>query len=474
MVEQTAERWAREEFGSVALGDVRRQKRLVAMAAEAARKPSGRVSSVFERRQDREGAYDFLESELVSPEAIAEQVFASTAGRCRGEDFVYVTIDGSSLTLPDGCETKGFGPVGTRRIPARGLMVINALAVRGDGTPLGLIDQAFWVRGETAELTKVQVIERNKTLAFEQKEPANFVRSAERAIERLKQVGVRVWVVIDREGDNRDILSALKSLDCDFTIRANYDRYLAARAGRLRDGLAVQKPLGTYVAHVGRTGNRPARDATLELRATSVELLFRSRPNKPTETLGLTAVSVTERRSGRSKDDRALSWMLYTNIAVQTQGDGLRIVEAYRTRWRVEEFHRTWKRGECNIEDSQLRSVNSVKKWATIMATVATRIERLKYSSRHRPDEPATLTLTTTEIEVLLHDQRQRAPRGTRFRRKPVESVTIAEATQWIALMGGWIGETNGPPGSITLARGLERLGLLAQGVALARKLNER
>ena len=105
----------------------------------------------------------------------------------------------------------------------------------------------------------------------------------------------------------------------------------------------------------------------------------------------------------------------------------------------MEEFHRTWKRGECNIEDSQLRSVDAVAKWATIMAAVATRIERLKYSSRHKPDEPATLVLTTTEIEVLLHDQRQRAPKGARFRKKPIELVTIAEATHWIALMGGWI-----------------------------------
>ncbi len=179
---------------------------------------------------------------------------------------------------------------------------------------------------------------------------------------------------------------------------------------------------------------------------------------------------MTERGAGKD----ALSWTLYTNAPVHTEQDGLWIVEAYRTRWRVEEFHRTWKRGECNIEDSQLRSVEAVAKWAIIMAAVATRIERLKYSSRHKPDELATLVLTTTEIEVLLHDQRQRAPKGARFRRRPIESVTIAEATDWIALMGGWIGEANGPPGSITLARGLERLGLLAQGVALSRELNGR
>ena len=470
MRERTAEAWALEEFGGAALGDVRRVRRLVGMAAGAARKPSGRVSSVYERRQAREGAYDFLESEQVSAEAIAEQLCRSTASRARGESYVYVAIDGSSLTLPDGLETKGFGPVGTRSIPARGLMVLNALGVRSDGTPLGLIDQVYWSREETLPLTKQGAIERNSQRPFAQKEPANFVRSAERAIARLREVGVRTWVVIDREGDNRDILMALAKADCIFTIRANYDRYLAPPGGKLREQLAAQTPLGTYVAHVGRTGRRPAREATLELRAKRVELLFRSRPGKATETLTVTAVSVSE--PGAGKD--ALSWTLYTNAPVRTEQDGLWIVEAYRTRWRVEEFHRTWKRGECNIEDSQLRSVEAVAKWATIMAAVATRIERLKYSSRHNPDEPATQVLTRIEIEVLLHDQRERALKGTRFRGKRVESVTIADATQWIALMGGWIGEANGPPGSITLARGLERLGLLAQGVALARKLNGR
>lgn len=468
MSEGSAHAWAYEEFGGTALGDARRVRRLVEMAAGAARKPSGRVSSVFERRQSREGAYDFLESQHVSGEAIAEQMYRSTASRTGGEPFVYVAIDGSSLTLSDEHESKGFGPVGTRRIPARGLMVTNALVVRRDGTPLGLIDQIFWSRDETLSLTRQQVVERNSERTFGEKEPANFVRSADSAIVRLREKGVRTWVVIDREGDNRDILSALAKADCLFTVRANYDRYLSP-AGRLREQLEAEKPLGSYTVDVGRTGRRPARTVTLELRAKPVELLFRSRPGKQTETLKLTAVLVTERDGGKD----ALSWTLYTNAPVHSQDDGMMIVQAYRTRWRVEEFHRTWKRGECNVEDSQLRSADAVMKWATIMAAVATRIERLKYSSRHKPDEPATLVLTTTEIEVLLHDQHERARKGTRFKSKPIETVTMAEATQWTALMGGWI-ETNGPPGSITLARGLERLGLLAQGVELARRLNTR
>ncbi len=148
------------------------------------------------------------------------------------------------------------------------------------------------------------------------------------------------------------------------------------------------------------------------------------------------------------------------------------IVEAYRARWRIEEFHRTWKQGECNVEDAQLRSLDAVIKWATILAAIATRIERLKYSSRTNPDEAALTVLTSLEIEVLQADQRDRLPKGTRRKKPPpADTVSIAEATTWIAQLGGWIGKQNGPPGSMTLARGLERLAFLVQGVTIARAM---
>jgi hypothetical protein len=458
-------RWAQEEFGAALLGDVRRTRRVVQMAARAAASPSGRVSAVFEKFKEREGAYDFLESPQVRPEALAESVFAATAERATGLGYSYVVIDGSSLSLSDAKGTKGFGPVGTRTQRVQGLMVNSALAVAGDGTPLGLIDQTFWSRSPTLALTKAEQMVRNQGRSFEDKEPAEIVRSAERSIERLARKGVRAWVVVDRVADNRDILLALSKANCVFTVRANYNRPLS-EDGRLREDLAGQPCLGRYEIEVGRTGNRAARRAVLELRAKAVELVFRSRPNKPTERLALTAVWLHE----PSADKGALDWMLFTNAPVDSIERGRGIVEAYRTRWRIEEFHRTWKRGHCNVEDAQLRSEEAMVKWATVLAAVATRIERLKYSSRHQPDQPAITVLSSVEIEVLQHEQRQQLPPAARRRKRvPIEAVTIREATCWIASLGGWMGEANGPPGSITLARGLERLGYMAQGVLLAR-----
>jgi DDE family transposase len=439
------------------------------MAAGAAHNPSGKVSAVFDKAKEREGAYDFLESRQVSAKALAEGVFATTAERAKKWPYVYVVIDGSSLSLPDETGRKGFGPVGSRSIPVSGVMVTSALAVAGNGTPLGLIDQIYWSREKTLNLSKSEVWKRNQERPFEDKEQVHFVHAAQHAIERLRGVGVHPWILIDREADNRDILFALSSADCVFTVRAHYDRRLATPgAGSLREELQRQPLLGSYEVAIGRTGNRPARRAVVEVRAQRMELLFRARLNKPAETLGVTAVWVHE------KDDPkgGLDWILYTNAPVTHEEQARCIVEAYRARWRIEEFHRTWKQGECNVEDAQLRSLDAVIKWATILAAVATRIERLKYSSRTNPDEAALTVLTSLEIEVLQADQRDRLPKGTRRKKPPpVDTVSIADATTWIAQLGGWIGKQNGPPGSMTLARGLERLAFLVQGVTFARAM---
>ena len=435
-------------------------------------RPIGRVP--FPRNPPPSGLRNFRRSicrpQITRIGVAGHSVFSATAERAKGRGYVYVVIDGSSLSLPDETGRKGFGPVGTRQVPVSGVMVTSALAVAGDGTPLGLIDQTYWSRSKTLDLSKYQVWQRNQERPFEDKEPAHFVRCAQHAIERLRNKGVHPWIIIDREADNRDILLALSNADCVFTVRASYDRYLAApRGSSLRAELQQQPLLGSYDVLVGRTGNRPARRAVVEVRAQRLELLFRARLNKSAETLGVTAVWVHE----KTDDPKApLDWILYTNAPVINEQQARCIVEAYRARWRIEEFHRTWKQGECNVEDAQLRSLDAVIKWATILAAVATRIERLKYSSRTHPSEPALTVLTSLEIEVLQADQRDRLPKGGRRKKPPpVESVSIAEATTWIAQLGGWIGKRNGPPGSITLARGLERLGFLVQGVALARAM---
>lgn len=460
--------WAEETFGGARLRDLRRTRRLVAMAAGAARRPSGKVSDVFERAPEREGAYDFLENDAIPASAIAEPLFAATAERAKDEHYVYTVLDGTQLTLTDEEEEKDFGPIGAPNCPARGLIVMSALAVTREGVPLGLLDQIYWARPPRENLTRAQAMRRNAARDFEEKEPSKFIEATLHARDRLASVGVDTWAIIDREADNRDILIRLAKAKVLFTVRSHWDRETLGEDGlrgeKLRAALRAEPLLGTYKVEVGRTGRRGAREATIGVHAKLVELRFGARNGKPTEIMPVWAVWLREHSGEKDR----LDWLLFTNVPVTNTEQAEKVVESYRMRWRIEEFHRTWKQGECHVETSQLRTKEAIVKWATILAAVALRIERLKYLSRKTPDEPATTELSAEEIEALKLDQRDRATKKT----KPVvpQSPTIKQATEWIAMLGGWIGPANGPPGSITLARGFDRLRDLVKGIRLARQ----
>ena len=453
--------WAAAEFGATDLGDIRRTRRLVAMAAGAALRPSGKVSAVFDRSRDREGAYDFLENAHVDADAVAASVFDATLKRATGNKVVFVAIDGSSLSLPDGAGSKGFGPVGSPNCPATGLIMMNALATTRDGVPLGLIDQIWWSRPPRDNLTRAERLRRNASRPFEEKEPSKVLDAAKNTVERLARANIDAWIVVDREADNADVLLGLHDLGCRFTVRGGkYDRRVIDEdLPRVQAMLDAQPSLGTYEVEAKARGGK-RKIATVDVRAAQVTLRFDAYADRPAGGLRLFAVRIRDASGAADGPD----WLLYTNIPVLTAEHAREIVRSYETRWRVEEFHRTWKQGQCNVEDAQLHTQNAVIIWATILASVATRVERLKYLSRRTPNEPATIEMRPVEIEILKLDQKQRWTKPKRVPKEP----TIAQATAWVAELGGWIGLANGPPGSITLSRGLERLGYLVEGFELA------
>ena len=438
------------------------------MAAGVARRPSGKVSVVYSRDKEREGAYDFLESRQVTVDQLTESMCAATVARAAAEATVYVIVDATHLKIADDAATKGFGPIGSPNVPARGLMAMNALAVSKSGTPLGLVDQQFWARKETLRMTPVERAAWNKTRPFEDKQQYRFATAAENAAKRLSASGINSWIVIDREGDNSAILARLGKTFLPFTIRSKWDRRVFGEDfERIRQNLLAQPPVAARKAAIARNGNRAARTATLTVRSMKVQIDLRNRSAElGVSSLTLHAVLVREYGTAARRKD-AIDWLLLTNVPVESADDAQAVVDSYRARWRIEEFHRTWKQGHCNVEDAQLRTPNAMMKWATLLAAAATRIERLKYLSRSEPDLPASVELDATEIEALRvayrsHLRDNGAKRLPASRRPP----TIGEATVWIAKLGGWLGEKrSGLPGSVSIARGLDKLAIYTQAL---------
>ena len=206
------------------------------------------------------------------------------------------------------------------------------------------------------------------------------------------------------------------------------------------------------------------------VRAAPLTVRLRDRRTSKVTWLPLTAVWVREEGTTPAGES-PIDWLLYTNTSVTTEKQARAIVAGYAMRWRIEDFHRTWKTGACNTERTQLRSVEAVKKWATILAAVATRIERLKHLARETPDEPATTELSADEIRVLVAlvpNFKKRAETA------PSRDLTIGEATAWVARLGGYTGKSSGgPPGATTLRRGLERLRSAVSGVLAVEALRD-
>jgi transposase-like protein/DDE family transposase len=482
MRDESCRSWAVEEFGGAKLGDERRTARLIAMGAEAAHNPGGHVSTVFRRSSDRQGAYDFLESKHVRSRAILDAVVAASCRRAAASPFVFVPLDGTSLNLTDLARTKDFGSVGSRERGGRGLKLIDAVAVAPDGTTLGVAAMQWWARDQ-------QPSTHRRTRSVDQKELHHWLDAVDAVTTSLAAhaPSTHAWFQLDREGDAQHLLEKLDSCGHLFTVRSRTDRRLSISgltlpgAGRhpttrrryLHAYMRRQPSVSQDLLELPARGDQAARLACVSIRTAKVILLMCDQRTSRRQTLAVNVVWVTEYGRGRQitsrsgkTTSRAVDWMLLTNHSVATADEAREVVRGYTHRWRIEDFHRAWKSGICKVEDSQLRTREHVIKWATVLASVAARAERLKHLSRAQPHGAATLELSQREIRALILLKR-------RYRKQTEhigdDTPDLETATRWIAELGGYTGKASGPPGSVTIARGLAQLHIATEMLAAIR-----
>jgi hypothetical protein len=462
------EDWASEQLATAKFGHGARVKRAIAMLGRAVQAPGGRLSDVFTTPAELEGAYDFVEGE-VRPEAITRALAEATLRAIGEAKSCFVPIDGSSLTLTDRTGKKGFGSVGKKQLPTRGLKVIDAIAVAMDGTPVGLLDLHWWARGSKANASRYV----RRTTG--QTETRHWVEAVDEVSDLFGKNAPHCtpWFLGDRECDNTAILQAVAQPGRTFTIRSVQNRPVRlAGAGRrpLRDHMKRSPVGGRYIVNVAGGPRRRARRAVLEMRFADVVLDLPDRATNKRIAFPVRVVWAHEWWPPRG--EAALDWMLFTNREVTTFEEATAIVFSYCQRWRVEDFHKAWKSGHCNVEDTQLREMNHVLRWAPMLAAIAMRVERLKHLARTQPELPASAELSEIEVDAL------RAAK-TRIKKRtetiPTGMPSIGQAVRWIAELGGYTGKSSGgPPGSITIARGFERLLIWADAFACAREQKRR
>jgi hypothetical protein len=462
--------WASEEFGTAELGDVRRTHRLVALAAEVASSPAGTVTGACRTSACREGAFRFVENEAICARKVVAAMARAAARRCQ-QELAIVPVDATSLHLTDETGRRGLGAVGSWKQGARGVHVMSSLVLTSDGAPLGVGSQSYWVREQRSKRP-----EKGLSKDVENRETRFWLRALEQTSAALAEQAPHCvpWFQLDRGGDCAPVLANAHDNGRLLTVRATHDRRVESPHKKLIATIESTKVILTYRLSVTaksrvrkrrRKGKRvlhwvtrrQARIAELTVRTATVSFRIDGR------SVDFNAVLVREK--GRPKDDR-IEWLLLTTHPIRNRADALKIIKAYSYRWRVEEFHRTWKRGLCRVEDTQLRSRDAVIKWATILAAVAARALRLTYLARQQPDMLAKTEFTKRELQAIVL---LREPKGVTIAQ--ISKLTLSQVIRWVADLGGYTGPWNGPPGPTVVARGLRDVLPAAKVLRKAEKL---
>jgi len=444
------------EYRGAVLGDQRRSERLERIGRDLARNPGLSFPEAMRTEGQLEGLYRFLNNDEVTFEAVHAPHAEQTRLRCQGHERVLVLHDTTVLTFNG--EREGLGRIHDAGA-TRGFRLHASLAVTPTRTPLGVLGAETWARTKPP----LRDLNRRHLRADPQRESLRWGRAV-RACEQRLQGTARAIHVMDREGDNYDLLSELEAAQSGYVIRLSYDRRLVGERDKLREVVGRAPSLFRREVHVSTRAvglprdphtAREAREATLEVSAIAVTLSRSSNfaPGSP-PSLNVNVVTVVERDCPKGQEP--IAWYLVTSEPIDTAEQVAEVVDAYRARWVIEELFKALKTG-CHIEKRQMESYEALRIALALFLPIAVRLLALRDAARTEPEQ-ACSALTARQLQLL------RA-----CGRKPLSATpTNLEVYLALAALGGHL-RSNGPPGWIVLGRAYEKLLVLERGWLAAR-----
>lgn len=464
---------ATAEFAGAKLPDARLNRRLEMLVEAAARDPSASLPRMMGNESEREAAYRFLSNERVQFDGVLQPHLDQSAERAVAAGCVLAIHDTSTFKLA-GSRGNDLGYINTG---ARGFFLHATIAVENDEARrcLGLLKATTFLREKVRETAK-KALSGAQCAALDDRESRRWWEHVA-AVHELLAGRCEVIHVADSEADNFTLLSNMVGAGCRFVTRMARDRRARHRDDdpwmRVSEATeSVEHVAEREVALSARGEHRPpravkkypardARVATLRFAAMPIQI---KRPPYLDEsypaTLAVNVVHVYE--SNAPAGVEPVEWFLFTTEPVGTKDEVLAVVDIYRRRWVIEEYFRAAKTG-CGYEQRQLELRHAWMIALAITLPLAWRLMHLRSAARRTPSAPATVALSATEVEVLRH------LRPDRLSSPP----TVRDAMLLVAELGGHI-KNNGEPGWLVLHRGMSKLQGLAEGVELARRMDER
>lgn len=458
-------RWSQQLFGCCDLGDVRRTRRLVDVAARLARHAGQSLAQCCQGEMAAVlGGYRLIGNASVDPEAIAEAGFGAVAQAAAHEPGLLLAVEDTTSVVYAHAAARGLGTTGSQQQPRhRGYLVHSVLLLEaGSERTVGLVEQRRWCREDAGYGKKHE----RKRRAYEDKESYKWQQASERMASRLGSAMGRTISVCDRESDVYEYLHYKHDQGQRFVVRAQCDRSLAEGEQTLFTALAEEQEwLYETTVDVAQRGGRAARKAQVQVYGRSLCVRPPADRGKRASSLPVNVVLVRE-RTGREQE--GLNWVLLTSEPVDTIEQVKRIVRYYELRWRIEEYHKAWKSG-VGVERLRQQSPENLERMLAITAFVAVRLLQLR---EQLPGKGAATDPAVTCDQVLRSDEWQVLWLMERKRPLPASPPSAAWACQAIARLAGFTDtKRTGRPGWDTLWRGWRLLQERVEGFRLAREM---
>lgn len=442
-IKTTDKSWCFDEFNKIHFGDSRLDLRFKQTAASLSEASTESIHSACKGSSEAKAAYRLFANNKVETSEILQTHTQKTLERCLEFGLIFNIQDTSYLEYGTHWALEDIGPIaGKNNEKSKGILVHSSLALSPDGVPLGLLDQISWTRTEES-LTEV---------FHGNPESQKWQMAFEKAHKLLAPHNLKMITIGDCEADINRFIREMLDKDSGFVLRTNGHHKVSEAECTLKELSRNTQGCFVYEIEVPVKNSKKAARA-LGWRKARVEVSFGSvclkYGVKNEEFFRLSAVYVMEVNPPEGIE--VVEWILITDLGVKSPEQALMIIDWYKLRWQIENFHKVLKSG-CGVEQCCLRKEESLEKYILLMSVIAWRLCWINYLSRHEPEVSCECMLTKTEWKALYcytHHTRV----------APEQPPTAEQAVNMIASLGGHYGrKKHKPPGVVAIWKGWRKL----------------
>lgn len=428
--------------------DLRLKNRLYNSMLQISNNPSKSHPEQFETWAELNGFYRLINNEKISFNFLMDPYFNTVKEKVDKLNKVLIIHDTSTLTYSSHTKIKGINPIHPNNADDKGLLLHTSLAIDADNKNIiGIINQKPFNR-----VPKNKTLKRGKQHILSKKPESDVWSELVNNIGR-SNTDTQYIHIGDRGSDMHVFFNTCLSNNSDFLIRAKHNRKLTnhTRENPMNfiDKLKKLPILDTQIVEIPVKGTSKKRKVTLNISYSKYHI-------KTPQHRSINNMEVYGIRVWEDTIDGSLEWFLTTSIPIKDIKEAWVLVDYYKSRWIIEEYHKCLKTG-CNIENRNFSNKNKIENVLGILSPIACKLLCIKHISKANPNKLAKEYIDKSLLLVL-----------TKYKKLSFDTITIKEFYHNVANLGGFLmRKHDGNPGWITLWRGWNTLLIMLKGVKL-------